>query len=64
MVHKLFYLVPVWRWPARDPFFYCANCHRSLPSYYSPPPAAPRRRSSHSQLLTRVCGKVLEVRVC
>ncbi|TKY56138.1 hypothetical protein E2542_SST20579 [Spatholobus suberectus] len=27
-VLKLFFFIPVWRWPASDPLFYCANCPR------------------------------------
>ncbi|TKY56139.1 hypothetical protein E2542_SST20580 [Spatholobus suberectus] len=38
-VLKLFF-VPVWRWPGKDPLFYCGNCKNFFPYSYSLPPSA------------------------
>ncbi|KAL2317809.1 hypothetical protein Fmac_031685 [Flemingia macrophylla] len=53
MVHNLFHFLPVRRWPATHPFYYCTNCRRFLSSSYSPSHAA--LHSSHAPPNTIVC---------
>ncbi|XP_020236513.1 uncharacterized protein LOC109816059 [Cajanus cajan] len=54
-VLKLFF-VPVWRWPAKDPLLYCANCRNFFPPAAADSTAPPL----YDALRCRFCDRAVD----